>query len=442
MVKTISWLLAGLVAGACLMYAQQYFFGGSEPTGGDPNATAEPGEGAAPSGHLGAPGASARLAAGDPVTPGAAGLNGSSSVDPGGGLAPAVHRAQGGSRVGDGGASVRPALPDPRVAYHATRPAAHSTRAGGLEAVAAQAEDALRRGATDQAISLLRGLVSRAAADPNGDFSGPAMTLLRIDRDPKARRDSLQYLQSRGLGAQAFEDQLNQASVLASSTDSEAVRRAWSDLSIAYEVASDANQRARVLAVLRPFLDRNVFARRLTPLLTKYTVKPGDTLLRIAIQHETTVDAIQFLNALSGEHIQPRMSLFLLQGKVRLVVDKSDYRLWLTVDDNVLFHFDVGLGRENRTPVADFVIRVKKKDPDWFPPGGGRIPAGDPRNVLGTRWLGFEDTDEHMGFGIHGTGSAGDVGAESSSGCVRLLTADMERLFNFVPRGTPVSIRD
>jgi lipoprotein-anchoring transpeptidase ErfK/SrfK len=179
--------------------------------------------------------------------------------------------------------------------------------------------------------------------------------------------------------------------------------------------------------------------------LEPYSVKAGDTLLAIAVKFRTTVEAIQRLNELSTDVIQPRTRLLILPGGdegTKIRVDKSDYSVSLTVGGRVLIHRRVGLGRDNRTPVGNFVIKVKAKNPTWYPGGGQEIPPGDARNVLGSRWLGFEDTEDHAGFGIHATDNLADIGREASAGCIRLLAADMELLYDFVPYKTPVEIRD
>ena len=80
-------------------------------------------------------------------------------------------------------------------------------------------------------------------------------------------------------------------------------------------------------------------------------------------------------------------------------------------------------------------------NPTWFRTGKEPLPAGHPENILGTRWLGFEDTEDYEGLGIHGTTNPTDLGAESSAGCVRLRKDDVELLFDFVDLRTNVVIR-
>ena len=77
----------------------------------------------------------------------------------------------------------------------------------------------------------------------------------------------------------------------------------------------------------------------------------------------------------------------------------------------------------------------------WWRPGEQPIPAGDPRNILGARWLGFRETQDLAGFGIHGTEDPSSLGKESSAGCIRLRNEDIEVLFDFAPYGTEVVVR-
>jgi lipoprotein-anchoring transpeptidase ErfK/SrfK len=84
-------------------------------------------------------------------------------------------------------------------------------------------------------------------------------------------------------------------------------------------------------------------------------------------------------------------------------------------------------------------------NPDWWL-DGEVIPPGDPRNILGTRWLGFEKTGAGRGIGIHGSiladGVWQGVGEAESNGCVRMRNPDVEELFDFAGYGTEVVIME
>ena len=91
---------------------------------------------------------------------------------------------------------------------------------------------------------------------------------------------------------------------------------------------------------------------------------------------------------------------------------------------------------------GEFVIDVRQEQPDWQKPGQPVVPYGDPENPLGDRWLGFRDTPEYQGFGIHGTHDPDSIGKQESQGCIRLRNEDVIFLYRIVPMGTKVYIRE
>ena len=127
-------------------------------------------------------------------------------------------------------------------------------------------------------------------------------------------------------------------------------------------------------------------------------------------------------------------------GEPEIVIVKHEYRLYYLFNGCFVRDFAVGLGKEGSTPEAKFLIWEKIRNPAWNPRAGVVIPYGDPRNILGTRWMAFKDSSEYRGFGIHGTSDPSSIGQDASSGCVRMLRDDVERLFEWTPRGTRVTI--
>jgi len=120
-------------------------------------------------------------------------------------------------------------------------------------------------------------------------------------------------------------------------------------------------------------------------------------------------------------------------------VDTRQHGLAAWLGDTVVAAYRVGLGRDDRTPRRTFSVLVKQEKPDWFY-GGRTIPFGDPENILGTRWMGFDSQPNASGFGIHGTSLPDSIGKNESMGCVRMRNAEVEELFELVPRGTQVTI--
>ncbi|MDP7032855.1 MAG: L,D-transpeptidase family protein [Planctomycetota bacterium] len=175
------------------------------------------------------------------------------------------------------------------------------------------------------------------------------------------------------------------------------------------------------------------------PKTVYHQIEQGDSLWKIARRYQTSIGIIKMVNNLSGNSIHPGERLEILKGDIKLVVCKDEYCLQLLVGSKVLREYKVGLGKNNKTPVGRFVVATKQKNPDWYY-RGRRIPFGDPRNELGTRWMGFKNRPGLSGYGIHGTIQPQSIGQDMSNGCIRMRNQDVEELFELVPRGTMVLI--
>lgn len=298
-------------------------------------------------------------------------------------------------------------------------------------------------GERNRGIQQLQAVYSKAKDRADVDLSAEVERLLATETRLEQRRQYSRYLAHYDRTGRVLHGQLERAAekIAQAENNTETAFAAWDELMIAYEIATDQRGRQKVFAQLRPFIDRMVLSGRYTPILKTYTVQSGDSLSEIAAKFQATTDGLRRINSLKSDAIQPRMRLRILTGKLRIYVDKSDFRLWATVDDRIFLEFPVGTGRNNATPVGTFVIRVRQKDPAWWRPGESPIPADDPRNILGVRWLGFEDTPQHVGFGIHGTTDPSSLGKESSAGCIRMRNEDIELLYDFVRYGTEVVVR-
>ena len=114
--------------------------------------------------------------------------------------------------------------------------------------------------------------------------------------------------------------------------------------------------------------------------------------------------------------------------------------------------YAISIGREGwNTPLGNFRIIRKDKDPAWYPPASVReehikegrpplpavVPAG-PDNPLGAYALRLSA----KGYLIHGTNKPWGLGMEVSHGCIRMYPEDIERLFPQVSVKTPVTIVD
>jgi lipoprotein-anchoring transpeptidase ErfK/SrfK len=107
-------------------------------------------------------------------------------------------------------------------------------------------------------------------------------------------------------------------------------------------------------------------------------------------------------------------------------------------------HYGACTGAGDNTPVGDFQVQNKAMWPGWRAYWGEYIPGGDQRNPLGARWLGTTARGHATGrvIGIHGTNQPSSIGERISGGCVRLQNANAIELYEVVPVGTRVSVRE
>lgn len=134
------------------------------------------------------------------------------------------------------------------------------------------------------------------------------------------------------------------------------------------------------------------------------------------------------------------------EGENRIVIDKSQNRLYLFQGGRLVRSYRVATGKElHFTPEGTFKIANKVRD--------SRSDSLEPR--LGNRWMGLAVPNEQdrrgppndkrapLGrkYGIHGTNEPESIGEHASAGCVRMDDRDIVELFDRVEVGTSVEIR-
>ncbi len=199
------------------------------------------------------------------------------------------------------------------------------------------------------------------------------------------------------------------------------------------EVASDAERRWGNIN-LKEYFTRDV---------TTYEVKRGDSLVKIGVKFRLTPERLMMLNGLTSHMLQRGQVLRVVEGNFNVLVDLSKHKLLLKSGDSVIKKYNVGIGKtETPTPLGDFKTTDKLPNPVWYStlPNGAKeaIPPDDPRNELGSRWIGFEPT--RGSYGIHGTIAPDSIGKSMGNGCVRMLNEDVEELYDLVVTGTPIKV--
>ncbi|WP_236838709.1 L,D-transpeptidase [Caldalkalibacillus salinus] len=126
---------------------------------------------------------------------------------------------------------------------------------------------------------------------------------------------------------------------------------------------------------------------------------------------------------------------------VHLEIDLATNKLKVFLNTHEVFSYSVATGRnKTKTPLGEFKIVTKVKEP-WYLPK--QIAGGDPKNPLGTRWIGLSvPYTNGYKYGIHGTNKPQSIGHYVTDGCIRLQNENVEWLYDQLQKGTPVIITD
>jgi lipoprotein-anchoring transpeptidase ErfK/SrfK len=128
-----------------------------------------------------------------------------------------------------------------------------------------------------------------------------------------------------------------------------------------------------------------------------------------------------------------------------VIVQTSERFLYVVQGNGRALRYAIGVGREGFQWQGLLKISRKAEWPDWTPPPEmierqpylPRFMAGGPGNPLGARALYLGATV----YRIHGTNRPDTIGTAVSSGCFRLVNADVADLYDRVPVGTKVVVR-
>lgn len=131
-----------------------------------------------------------------------------------------------------------------------------------------------------------------------------------------------------------------------------------------------------------------------------------------------------------------------------ILIRTGERRLYFILPEGKAIAYHVGVGREGFTWSGTNTVTRKAEWPDWRPPEemiarerreGRQIPAhmpGGPDNPLGARAIYIGDTL----YRIHGTNQPWSIGEAVSSGCIRMINAEVIDLFARVRLGAAVVV--
>jgi lipoprotein-anchoring transpeptidase ErfK/SrfK len=128
-----------------------------------------------------------------------------------------------------------------------------------------------------------------------------------------------------------------------------------------------------------------------------------------------------------------------------IIVQTQERYLYVVLPGGRALRYGIGVGRAGFQWQGLLKITRKQEWPDWTPPPEmiARQPylprwmAGGPGKPLGARALYLGNTV----YRIHGTNQPQTIGTAVSSGCFRLVNADVIDLYDRIPVGTKVIVR-
>jgi lipoprotein-anchoring transpeptidase ErfK/SrfK len=132
-----------------------------------------------------------------------------------------------------------------------------------------------------------------------------------------------------------------------------------------------------------------------------------------------------------------------------LTIDTRSRRLLLSLEDGRAMEYAIGVGRTGFAWKGEAQIGRKAFWPGWTPPPEmlQRRPDlpehmdGGLENPLGARALYLFQGNKDTLFRIHGTNEPESIGHAVSSGCIRMLNADVIDLYTRVAKGARVVVR-
>jgi lipoprotein-anchoring transpeptidase ErfK/SrfK len=127
-----------------------------------------------------------------------------------------------------------------------------------------------------------------------------------------------------------------------------------------------------------------------------------------------------------------------------VIIDTAHTYLYYVRGDGTAIRYGIGVGREGFTWSGTQAVTRKAEWPDWTPPQEmiARQPylprwmAGGEGNPLGARAIYLGNTM----YRIHGTNMPETIGHQVSSGCIRMLNADVMDLYSRIDVGTKIVV--
>ena len=179
------------------------------------------------------------------------------------------------------------------------------------------------------------------------------------------------------------------------------------------------------------------------------TAPPAAAPAKAATKEDPAAPAARAEDTAAEESARPAAA----PAGTSILIKKSEFRLYLFEDGNVIRSFPVALGKnagqkrvsgDMKTPDGSFPIDEVIDSSDWthdFGDGKGEIEGAygpyfislDTSELSGGAW---------DGIGIHGTHDPASIGTRASEGCIRMHNSDLLALKKHITVGTEVTIEE
>jgi lipoprotein-anchoring transpeptidase ErfK/SrfK len=132
------------------------------------------------------------------------------------------------------------------------------------------------------------------------------------------------------------------------------------------------------------------------------------------------------------------------KAKGSIIINPKTNELFYVLGSGKAVKYRVATAKQGFEWKGTHKVSSKTTWPDWRPPTEMRVRhpelpaymAGGPKNPLGARAM-------YLGasiYRIHGTNTPSSIGKSASSGCIRMLNADVTELYTLVKVGTEVTM--
>jgi LysM repeat protein len=207
-----------------------------------------------------------------------------------------------------------------------------------------------------------------------------------------------------------------------------------------------ADQAKQVIELLDQLAGTVIYSRQ-SYLAPPHVVQPGETIDLVAQKYKVPWQLLARINGLmspgasnSDETVKDQplpagKELKVIEGPFDAIVSLDKRQLTLMVQNRYAGRFSIGIGRDQPNLDGQYKVGEKKLNPTYYGPDGITIGPNDPKNPLGSAWIGLTDR-----IGIHGTADSQNIGRDDNRGTICVSDRDLQDLYGILSVGSRVTI--